>query len=388
MKRLVLGILAHVDAGKTTLSEAMLYQTGALRKLGRVDHGDTFLDTDEIEKTRGITVFSKEALLQVGDTAITLLDTPGHVDFSAEMERTLCALDYAVLVVSGTDGVQSHTETLWKLLAHYQIPTFLFVNKMDLPGMGKAQLLEELHKRLSPNCVDFTVAPLVQGAQAGNATQVDGAVQVQQSTPAALAQWEEELSLCDETLMEQALGGEALSQQAIASAVASRQVFPCFFGAALKLDGVAQMLAGLEGYTAPPPAGQAFAARVFKITEDAMGARLVWLKVMGGSLAAKTILESRPDAKQPWREKVDQIRLYSGDKYNQTDVLYPGMAAAVTGLATCQIGEGLGEAPSAPTPLLEPVLNYTVMVPQGTDPHTVLRALQTVAGEDPQLRVN
>ncbi|MFI3169967.1 MAG: translation factor GTPase family protein [Faecalibacterium sp.] len=381
MKRLVLGILAHVDAGKTTLSEAMLYQTGTLRKLGRVDHGNTFLDTDTIEKARGITIFSKEALLQIGDASITLLDTPGHVDFSAEMERTLSALDYAVLVISGTDGVQSHTETLWKLLAHYHIPTFLFINKMDLPIASKAALFADIQKRLSPNCVDFTAAPCVQEAIA---EQSGGITAVQ---PEQLAQWEEELSLCDEALMEQALSGQPLVQESVCAAVANRQVFPCFFGAALKLEGVQELLAGLAAYTAQPSAGQAFAARVFKITEDATGARLVWVKVMGGTLAAKTGLESRPEAKEAWREKVDQIRLYSGDKYTQTEVLYPGMAAAVTGLSTCQIGEGLGAAKSAPTPLLEPVLNYTVKVPEGTDTHTVLRALQTIAGEDPQLRV-
>ncbi len=367
MKRLVLGVLAHVDAGKTTLSEALLYQTGTLRKLGRVDHGNTFLDTDAIEKTRGITIFSKEALLQMGDTAITLLDTPGHVDFSAEMERTLSALDYAVLVVSGTDGVQSHTETLWKLLAHYQIPTFIFLNKMDLPIASRAALFAELKKRLSPNCVDFSVCAVPDAA--------------------AQAAWEEELSLCDEALMEQALLGQTPTQDAIAAAIAGRQVFPCFFGAALKLEGVDALLSGIDRFTQQPPAQAEFGARVFKITEDANGARLAWIKVTGGSLAAKTVLESRPDAPSPWRDKVDQIRLYSGDKFTQTEVLYPGMAAAVTGLSQCQIGEGLGCEKNAPTPLLEPVLNYTVQLSDGTDPHTVLRALQSIAGQDPQLRV-
>ncbi len=407
MKRLVLGILAHVDAGKTTLSEAMLYHTGAVRTLGRVDHGNAFLDTAALEKARGITIFSKEALLQMGQTAITLLDTPGHVDFSAEMERCLRALDYAVLVISGTDGVQSHTQTLWKLLEYYQIPTFVFVNKMDLPTASRAAILADLAKRLSGACVDFSACahgetgehthqnnPTGQSApspsRTGCATEdaFEHAPAHATAHATTCAQWEEALSLCEEGLMEEMLATGTLSQGAICDAIARRQVFPCFFGAALKLEGVEALMAGLDAYTQPVRETQSFGARVFKITQDAQGARLVWLKVTGGVLRAKELLESRADAPVQWKEKVDQIRLYSGDKFTQTDALYAGMAAAVTGLSTCQIGEGLGCAENAAPPLLEPVLNYTVRVPDGTDAHTVLKALQVITGEDPQLRVS
>ena len=259
-KQIVLGILAHVDSGKTTLSEAMLYRAGAIRKLGRVDHGDAFLDTDSLEKARGITIFSKQALLTAGNTAITLLDTPGHVDFSTETERTLQVLDYAVLVVSGTDGVQSHTETLWRLLRRYHVPTFVFVNKMDLPGMTREQLLSQLNHRLGEGFVDFGAEPAARN---------------------------EALALCDEQLMEKMLDAGTLTDADIIPAVARRHVFPCWFGAALRLDGVDALLEGLDRYTRPAPALYAFGARVFKVSQDEQGTRLTWLRVTGGELKVR-----------------------------------------------------------------------------------------------------
>ncbi|MCI2047960.1 MAG: TetM/TetW/TetO/TetS family tetracycline resistance ribosomal protection protein [Faecalibacterium sp.] len=361
MKQLVIGILAHVDAGKTTLSEALLYQGGAVRKLGRVDHGDAFLDTATLEKARGITIFSKCARLHTAGAELTLLDTPGHVDFSAEMERTLGVLDYAVLVVSGTDGVQSHTETLWKLLAQYQVPVFLFVNKMDLPGKARAALLDELGSRFSDACVDFS-------ADAPEETR------------------REALSLCDEALLDEVLAGKAPQDATIADAVARRRVFPVYFGAALKTEGVDALLEGLGRYTAQPKADTAFGARIYKITEEG-GTRLTWLKVTGGQLAAKTMLESRPDAAGVWREKADQLRLYSGEKFTLTDVAVPGMAVAVTGLTQTHAGEGLGAEANTRAPVLAPVLHYAVQLPEGTDGHAVLLALRTLEQEDPQLHV-
>jgi len=264
-KQIVLGILAHVDSGKTTLSEAMLYRAGAIRKLGRVDHGDAFLDTDSLEKARGITIFSKQALLTAGNTAITLLDTPGHVDFSTETERTLQVLDYAVLVVSGTDGVQSHTETLWRLLRRYHVPTFVFVNKMDLPGMTREQLLSQLNHRLGEGFVDFGAEPAARN---------------------------EALALCDEQLMEKMLDAGTLTDADIIPAVARRHVFPCWFGAALRLDGVDALLEGLDRYTRPAPALHAFGARVFKVSQDEQGTRLTWLRLTGGGVEEGTSLSA------------------------------------------------------------------------------------------------
>ncbi len=366
IKRLVLGILAHVDAGKTTLSEAMLYKTGALRSLGRVDHGNAFLDTAPLEKQRGITIFSKEALLQTGGASFTLLDTPGHVDFSAEMERTLCALDCAVLVISGTDGIQSHTETLWKLLEHYRIPTFLFINKMDLQGAEKEMRLAEIKNRFSGSCVDFTT------------------IEAEQEK----LKWEEELSLCEENLMEFALAEKPLPIDAIAQAVSNRQVFPCYFGAALHAQGVQELLSGLEQYTVAPKDGESFGAKVFKVTQDAQGARLTWIKITSGILRAKTMLESRADAPKQWKEKIDQIRIYSGEKYAQAETAYTGMAVAVTGLSACNIGEGLGIEQHTKAPLLEPVLNYKIYSPPKTDLHAVHKALEQLCAEDPQLHLH
>lgn len=354
MKRLVVGLLAHVDSGKTTLAEGLLYRAGVLRKLGRVDHRDAFLDTDSRERARGITIFAKQAVLALpaveGAEAceLTLLDTPGHVDFSAEAERALQVLDYAVLVVSGTDGVQAHTETLWKLLARYRVPTFVFVNKMDLPGADAAVRLRELRGRFGDGCVDFSAAP----------------------DPEALA-------LCSEPLMNEVLENGAASPLTVVTAIARRQVFPVFFGAALRLDGLDGLLRGLQTLTRTPPRWPEFGARVFKISEDA-GTRLTWLKITGGVLPVKAVL--------PGGEKADALRLYNGGKFRLISEAYPGMVVAAAGPAATRPGQGLGAEADADTPLLEPVLNYRVE--SAADPHTLLKALQTLEDEDPQLHVN
>ena len=295
MKRLVIGILAHVDSGKTTLSEAMLYQAGALRKLGRVDHRDAFLDTDALEHARGITIFSKQAVLKLPHAQFTLLDTPGHVDFSAEAERALQVMDYAILVVSGTDGVQSHTETLWRLLERYHVPVFLFLNKMDLAGADRAACMEELRRRGGSGCVDL-----------------------------ADPQAEEDVALCNVELLETVTQGESPTDAQLAAAVSRRELFPCLFGAALKLEGVESLLAALERFTLPLPQQPEFGARVFKITRDDSGARLTWLKVTGGELKVKEELSSRPDARKEWAAKADQLRLYSGAKFQLVETALPG----------------------------------------------------------------
>ena len=354
MKRLVVGLLAHVDSGKTTLAEGLLYRAGVLRKLGRVDHRDAFLDTDSRERARGITIFAKQAVLALPAAAgaeaceLTLLDTPGHVDFSAEAERALQVLDYAVLVVSGTDGVQAHTETLWKLLARYWVPTFVFVNKMDLPGADAAVRLRELRGRFGDGCVDFSAVP----------------------DPEALA-------LCSEPLMNEVLENGAASPETVVTAIARRQVFPVFFGAALRLDGLDGLLRGLQTLTRTPPRWPEFGARVFKISEDA-GTRLTWLKITGGVLPVKAVL--------PGGEKADALRLYNGGKFRLISEAYPGMVVAAAGPAATRPGQGLGAEADADTPLLEPVLNYRVE--SAADPHTLLKALQTLEDEDPQLHVN
>lgn len=354
MKRLVVGLLAHVDSGKTTLAEGLLYRAGVLRKLGRVDHRDAFLDTDSRERARGITIFAKQAVLALPAAAgaeaceLTLLDTPGHVDFSAEAERALQVLDYAVLVVSGTDGVQAHTETLWKLLARYRVPTFVFVNKMDLSGADAAVRLRELRGRFGDGCVDFSAVP----------------------DPEALA-------LCSEPLMNEVLENGAASPETVVTAIARRQVFPVFLGAALRLDGLDGLLRGLQTLTRTPPRWPEFGARVFKISEDA-GTRLTWLKITGGVLPVKAVL--------PGGEKADALRLYNGGKFRLISEAYPGMVVAAAGPAATRPGQGLGAEADADTPLLEPVLNYRVE--SAADPHTLLKALQTLEDEDPQLHVN
>ena len=368
MKRLVIGILAHVDSGKTTLAEAMLYRAGVLRKLGRVDHRDAFLDTDAMERARGITIFAKQAVLDLPadaagleETRLTLLDTPGHVDFSAEAERTLQVLDYAILVVSGTDGVQAHTQTLWNLLARYRVPTFVFVNKMDLPGADRAVRLRELRGRFGDGCVDFG--------------------------PDAEADRPEALAMASETLMAEVLADGAPCEADVITAIARREVFPCLFGAALRLDGVDDLLAALRRYTRQPEAAGAFGARVFKIASDDAGARLTYLKVTDGSLPVKATVTAREDARAPFAEKADQLRVYSGSKFRLTSEALPGDVVAVTGLTATYPGQGLGVQPDAAAPVLEPVLTYRLLLPEGGDPHTALRALRQLEQEDPQLHV-
>ncbi len=358
-KQLIIGILAHVDSGKTTLSEALLYGTGTIRKLGRVDHKDAFLDTDALEKARGITIFSKQALFTAGDTDFTLLDTPGHVDFSTETERTLQVLDYAVLVISGTDGVQSHTETLWRLLRRYHIPTFVFVNKMDLPGPGREALLTQLNRRLGDGFVDF------------------GAEQ---------ADRDEALALCDERLMETMLDRGILTDTDLIPAIARRHVFPCWFGSALKLQGVDALVEGLDRYTRPAPALEAFGAKVFKVSQDEQGNRLTWLRVTGGVLKVKAQLTGEADG-EPWAEKANQLRLYSGAKFTLAECIGPGQVCAVTGLTKARPGEGLGAERDSDLPVLEPVLSYQVLLPEGADVHAALGKLHRLEEEEPQLHV-
>ena len=355
MDKLVIGILAHVDAGKTTLSEGLLYTCGRLKKLGRVDHKDAFLDTDPMERERGITIFSKQAILPLEGAEITLLDTPGHADFSAEMERTLQVLDCAILVISGTDGVQGHTHTLWKLLERYGVPTFLFINKMDLAGADRDALLSELKSRLDEGCVDFA---------------------------APAEQIQEQAAVCDEDALERYLEDGALDDGALTALIAKRKLFPCWFGSALKLEGVAEFLQGLEHYAPRPRYGPDFAARVFKISRDSQGARLTWMKITGGSLKVKAPL-SGPG----WEEKADQLRIYSGAKFQAVDEAAAGTVCAVTGLSATAAGEGLGAEAEALPPALEPVLTYQVVLPAGQDPHTALQKLKQLEEEDPQLHL-
>ncbi len=361
MKKLVVGILAHVDAGKTTLSEALLYRGGSISRLGRVDHEDAFLDHNTLERERGITIFSKQAVIHVPELELelTLVDTPGHVDFSAEMERTLSILDYAILVISGTDGVQAHTETVWRLLRRYEIPTFLFINKMDLPGADRETLLAQLHQRLSDHCVDMDAPESVRN---------------------------EALSLCDERLLDTYLEEGQLETAAVARAVGGRKVFPCRFGAALRLEGVDQLLTDLAQYTLAPRYPEAFGARVYKIARDAQGVRLTYLKVTGGELRVKTLLSGQ-GSDGPWEEKADQLRIYSGERYRLTDCVAAGEVCAVTGLEHTFPGQGLGGDALTQTPLLEPVLTYRMLLPQGCNLPETLRKLRQLEEEDPQLHL-
>ena len=358
MRKLVIGILAHVDAGKTTLSEAVLYKTGAIRSLGRVDHRDAFLDTEELERERGITIFSKQAVFQLEEREVTLLDTPGHVDFSAEMERALQVLDCAVLVVSGSDGVQAHTLTLWRLLEKHKLPTFLFINKMDLAGTDRDALLAALKARLGDGFVDF-------GA----------------------ADFQEEAATANEDTLTEYLDAGTLSEKTLGRLIADRAVFPCWFGSALKLTGVDEFLAGLARYAPEPDYPARFGAKVYKIGRDQQGARLTWMKITGGSLRVKAPLSGADSQGEPWEEKAEQIRVYSGAKFRTLDAAEAGTVCAVTGLTRTYPGQGLGaEAASAP-PELEPVLNYQLLLPEGTDPHTALDKLRLLAEEDPQLHI-
>ena len=359
MKHICIGILAHVVSGKTTLSEGLLYASGALRRLGRVDHGDAFLDTDALERERGITIFAKQAMLTAGETELTLLDTPGHVDFSAEMERTLSVLDYAVLVISGSDGVQSHTRTLWRLLERYSVPTFLFINKMDLAGADESALMTQLSTTLSAECVDFS---------------------------APVSERDEALALCGETALEQMLEHGAVTDACIADMVEQRAVFPCFFGSALKMQGVEELLAALDTFTLEPDYPDAFGTRVFKISRDAQGARLTWLKVTGGTLRVKAPLTYDAQGKT-YSEKADQLRLYSGVKFRALDEAGAGSVVAVTGLSHSYVGLGLGAEAEASAPLLQPVLTYQLILPDGADAHSALIKLRELEEEDPMLRI-
>lgn len=376
MKRIVTGILAHVDAGKTTLSEALLYTTGNVRKLGRVDHGDAFLDTNTMERQRGITIFTEPAIITTPNLTLTLLDTPGHVDFSAEMERTLAVLDYAILVISGADGIQGHTETLWRLLKRYNVPTFIFINKMDAPAADKTKLLNQLKKRFSDGCIDFT------GAHDDNA---------------ALADVMEDIAMQSETAMELYLESGTIQDETIREMIADRVLFPCFFGSALKMDGIDEFVAGFERYVREPEYDSEFGARIYKVSHDAQGNRLTWLKVTGGEFKAKTMLsgtarvgadlgESKIDDDGMWHEKADQVRVYSGAKFTTVDSVVAGTVCAVTGLTRTFPGAGLGKESDGVNPVLQPVLTYTLL-PGECDIHACLVALRELEDEDPLLHV-
>lgn len=353
MENIVMGILAHVDAGKTTLSEGMLYLSGTVRKLGRVDHKDAFLDTYSLERDRGITIFSKQAVFSLGNRRINLLDTPGHVDFSAEMERTLQVLDYAVLVISGADGVQGHTETLWKLLKLYEIPTFIFINKMDQPGTDRESLLTELKERLDEGCIVFSKGKNVESL--------------------------EEIAMTDEAVLDYFMEHETVRNEDICRLIRERKIFPCYFGSALKLDGVQELLAGFEEYMKPFDGKKEFGARVFKISRDDKGERLTFLKVTGGKLVVKMPINKE--------EKINQIRIYSGAKYEAVNEVEAGGVCAVTGLSSSYIGQGLGVEKGTAAPFLEPVLTYQMILPEGADTTKVLRELKQLEEEEPLLNI-
>ena len=353
MRRIVVGILAHVDAGKTTLSEGMLYLSGRIQRLGRVDKGDAYLDTHDLERERGITIFSKQAVFEFADTEFTLLDTPGHVDFSTEMERTLQVLDCAILVISGADGVQGHTGTIWRLLSLYKVPVFIFVNKMDQPQADRAALLEELRAVLSDRCVDF-------GAE----------------------NFLEQVAMCHEELMEEYLAADDLTASAIQEAVFKRRVFPVYFGSALKLEGVLEFMEGLARYAKEPRHSREFGARVFKISRDEQGSRLTHLKITGGTLRVRDAVSGGD-----WEEKIHQIRLYSGEKYEVVQEIGAGAICAVTGLTRTRPGDGLGVDVGARPPVLEPVLSYRIILPAGWDARTMLPKLKELEEEEPALRI-
>lgn len=358
MKKISIGIFAHVDSGKTTLSEALMYCSGNISKLGRVDHKNSFLDTFSLERDRGITIFSKQAVLKYNQTEFTLLDTPGHVDFSAEAERTLQVLDYAILVISGTDGVQSHTHTLWKLLRKYNVPCFIFVNKMDLDGADKQLVLAQLKSKLSDCCVDFS------------SKEADG--------------FYESIALCDESLLDKYYENDYIDNDDITDAINKRKIFPCMFGSALKLTGVEEFLNCLDSYTKMPKYGSKFGAKVYKIAEDNRGVRLTFLKVTGGSIKVREVLQSPQNVNN---EKINQIRIYSGEKFTTVDEAFSGSICAVTGVTFTRSGDGLGEEKNAGLPVLEPVLNYKAELPSDVDIHTALEKFKILESEDPQLNV-
>lgn len=356
MKKLVIGILAHVDAGKTTLSESLLYLTGKIRKLGRVDKKDSYLDNYELERARGITIFSKQAVFEADDIQITLLDTPGHVDFSTEMERTLHVLDYAILVISGTEGIQAHTLTLWRLLSIYKIPVFLFINKMDIDGTDKEKILNELKKQLNEGCIDF--------GQDDEESFYD------------------QLAMCDESLMEEYLEKGNIQLFMIKTAIKNRKVFPCYFGSALKLEGVEEFIQGIIKYAEIPSYPQEFGARVFKISRDEQGNRLTHMKITGGKLKTRDVLSDGT-----WEEKVNQIRIYSGEKFEAVNEVEAGTVCAVTGLSQTKPGQGLGIEKSLNMLVLEPVLSYRIILPEDCDPRAILPKLRLLEEEDPELNI-
>lgn len=358
-KHICIGILAHVDAGKTTLSESMLYTSGSIRKLGRVDHQDAFLDTFDLERARGITIFSKQAVFSWKDMDITLLDTPGHVDFSAEMERTLQVLDYAILVISGADGVQGHTATLWRLLKQYQIPTFLFINKMDQEGTDRKAILKELKKQLSDGCVDF---------------------EQDSSLECAEDEWLENLAVCDEKMLEEYLENGTVEPESVIRAINGRKIFPCYFGSALRLDGVQEFMEGLRQYTVSRKYPDEFGAKVYKIARDDQGNRLTYLKVTGGCLHVKDMLPGM-------EEKINQIRIYSGAKYELAQEVTAGGVCAVTGLSTTYPGQGIGAEKATDMFVLEPVLTYQIQLPPDCDVHSMLLKLRQLEEEEPQLHI-
>lgn len=352
MKNLIVGLLAHVDAGKTTLSEALLYESGKLKKIGRVDNKDAFLDTDEMERERGITIFSKQAAISFEEMQITLMDTPGHVDFSAEMERTLQVLDYAILIISAADGVQAHTRTLWRLLKRYKIPTFLFVNKMDQTEKEEEELITNLQDNLDNCCVSFK-------KQEGE-------------------EFFDTVSMCDEEIMEEFLTTGQIEENHIRKLITCRKIFPVFFGSALKMQGIKELLAGIYRFTEEKKYPEAFGARVYKIARDAQGNRLTYLKMTGGSLKVKDTVGE---------EKVNQIRFYSGENFEQAGEAVAGCVCAVTGLSATFPGQGLGTEAEEQIPVLEPVLTYKLVLPDGTEPVTLLAGLKQLEEEDPQLHL-
>lgn len=364
-KQITMGILAHVDAGKTTLSEGILYTCKAIRKLGRVDHQDAFLDTNTLERNRGITIFSKQAECTLGEFGMTFLDTPGHVDFSAEMERTLQVLDYAILVISGADGVQGHTETLWRLLSRYQIPVFLFINKMDQPGTDREALLAEVKEKLDANCVEFS------------ADQTD-------------EEWKEQVAVCDEQVMEVYLEGEEISREQIRQMIRERKLFPCYFGSALKMTGVEEFLDDLKLRIRETSYPETFGAKIYKITRDNQGERLTHMKITGGTLKVKSVLSNgRPGetGEGIWQEKVNQIRIYSGEKYTMVSEVKAGTVCAVTGLTATYPGQGLGSEQASDMPVLEPVLSYRIGLPTEVNVHQALLQLRQLEEEEPLLHI-
>lgn len=385
------GLMAHVDSGKTTLSEALLYTSGAIRKLGKVDTKDAFLDTDERERARGITIFSKQAELTWEGTKLTLLDTPGHVDFSAEMERVLQVLDYAVLLISGADGVQGHTQTLWSLLQQYEIPTFLFINKMDQPGADREALMAELKSRLSEGCIDFTHAQrMAAGGTAQDTTKKR--IDADESDPQrkdteAVELWYEELATCQEEALETYLETGSIPKEQIQDMIADRLVFPCYFGSALKMQGIEEFLNGFVDWTEPVQYPVEFSAKVYKISRDEQGNRLTHLKVTGGILKVKDLLCTKTEGEDETLEKVNQIRIYSGEKYEVRQEVQAGEVCAVTGLQETYPGQGLGEEAETLPPILEPVLTCQVCLPEGCDPAVMLPKLKQLEEEQPELHI-